>query len=110
MTESKKGLRRHRSKEEWLVLVSKQKGSGMNVNDFCRGEGISDVSFYAWRKRFSGSEFGAESTFSRIEIKSEAELAGLGLRIHLPGGLELHFTELPSIEWIMDLSKGMLSR
>ena len=106
--QTKKGPRRQRSKEEWQALIVKQKSSGVCINDFCLQEGISDGSFYVWRKRFSEVETVCESSFSRIEIKSmEAVAASEGLMVILPGGLNLHFKALPPIEWIIGLSKGL---
>lgn len=35
----------------WRQILERQPGSGLSVRQFCAGEGISEPSFYAWRKR-----------------------------------------------------------
>ena len=35
----------------WREIVERQAGSGLSVRSFCADEGISEPSFYAWRKR-----------------------------------------------------------
>jgi hypothetical protein len=37
--------------EYWRKVIGEQSGSGQSVTTFCRGKGISDASFYTWRKR-----------------------------------------------------------
>ena len=35
----------------WRQMVDRQAGSGLSIRQFCEKEGISQPSFYAWRKR-----------------------------------------------------------
>jgi hypothetical protein len=35
----------------WREILERQAGSGLSVRGFCAAEGISEASFYAWRKR-----------------------------------------------------------
>lgn len=35
----------------WREIVQRQAGSGISVRGFCAAEGISEPSFYAWRKK-----------------------------------------------------------
>jgi hypothetical protein len=35
----------------WLDLISRWKTSGQSVAAFCAARGVSQASFYAWRKR-----------------------------------------------------------
>jgi hypothetical protein len=36
----------------WREVVNRQAGSGLSVRQYCAKAGISEPSFYAWRKRF----------------------------------------------------------
>ncbi|MHB8302065.1 MAG: IS66 family insertion sequence element accessory protein TnpA [Acidobacteriaceae bacterium] len=50
---------RQRKAEEWSKwrgLVSEQLQSGQGVAAFCRGRGLREWRFYAWKKRLRGSE------------------------------------------------------
>jgi hypothetical protein len=40
----------------WAELVRQHGQSKLSVSAFCREHGISDQSFYNWRKRLSGNE------------------------------------------------------
>jgi hypothetical protein len=37
--------------KHWRGIVDRQAGSGLSVRRFCASEGISEPSFYAWRKK-----------------------------------------------------------
>jgi hypothetical protein len=36
---------------EWAERIAAQQRSGMSVKQFCRDQGLTEYSFYAWRKR-----------------------------------------------------------
>ena len=37
--------------EEWAERIAAQGRSGMSVKEFCKEQGLTECSFYAWRKR-----------------------------------------------------------
>jgi transposase len=37
--------------DEWAERISTQQRSGMSVKQFCKEQGLTEYSFYAWRKR-----------------------------------------------------------
>ena len=39
---------------EQIVYVLKQAENGEKITDLCRKMGVSEATFYNWRKRFSG--------------------------------------------------------
>lgn len=41
---------------EWAERIAAQQRSGMSVKEFCKGQGLTEYSFYAWRKRLQESE------------------------------------------------------
>ncbi len=41
---------------KWAELIRQQSRSNLSVSAFCREHGVSDQSFYNWRKRLSSSE------------------------------------------------------
>jgi len=43
-------------RKRWAELIREQSQSGRSVSDFCREQGVSDQSFYHWRKRLAGNE------------------------------------------------------
>jgi len=38
--------------DEWAERIAAQRRSGMSVKQFCKEQGLTECSFYAWRKRF----------------------------------------------------------
>ena len=37
--------------EEWAERIAAQQRSGISVKQFCKERGVTEYSFYAWRKR-----------------------------------------------------------
>jgi transposase-like protein len=79
--------------KRWQELIRQQKQSKLSVTAFCREHGVSDQSFYNWRKRLSGGESvrfalveaGAPVTNDKTRI--ELILTG-GDRLRIPPGID----------------------
>lgn len=41
--------------DEWAERIAAQQRSGMSVKQFCREQGLTEYSFYSWRKRLQES-------------------------------------------------------
>jgi hypothetical protein len=41
--------------EEWAGRIAVQQRSGISVKQFCKEQGLTEYSFYAWRKRLQES-------------------------------------------------------
>jgi len=41
--------------DEWAERIGAQQRSGMSVKQFCKEQGLTEYSFYAWRKRLQES-------------------------------------------------------
>jgi transposase-like protein len=39
-----------RTRDEWREVVARQEQSGLNVSKFCRRDGVTENSFYRWRR------------------------------------------------------------
>lgn len=42
--------------EEQIISILKEGEAGIPVKEICRKHGISDVTFYNWRKKYAGME------------------------------------------------------
>ena len=42
--------------DEWAERIAAQQRSGMSVKQFCKEQGLTEYSFYAWRKRLQKKE------------------------------------------------------
>ncbi len=60
--------------KRWAELVRQQSQSGLSVSAFCREHGVSDQSFYNWRKRLADSE---PVRFALVEANAPVSRDGL---------------------------------
>jgi hypothetical protein len=88
--------RRHRTEREvyWQHLIDRQGTSEQSIADFCKGEGVSTASFYAWRHRLQSPRRVIDPRDSRpalvpVRIVSEAPTAREAVTIEWPGGIVL---------------------
>src|ERR1700680_3914389 len=42
--------------DEWAERIAAQQRSGISVKQFCKEQGLTEYSFYAWRKRLQKKE------------------------------------------------------
>ena len=46
----------NRKADEWAERIATQQRSGISVKQFCKEHGLTEYSFYAWRKRLQERE------------------------------------------------------
>lgn len=89
-----------RGEQAWSELVARQAESGVSVQEFCRGEGLSAWSLYEWRSRLRARSEGKAATESKAASGgSPAQFIDLGaleparsrceIRLELGGGVVL---------------------
>ena len=49
-------MKRSRFSEEQIIGILKEHQAGITATDLCRKHGISDATFYTWRKKYGGME------------------------------------------------------
>ena len=49
-------MKRSRFTEEQIIGILKEHQAGLSAPELCRKHGISDGTFYTWRKRYGGME------------------------------------------------------
>jgi putative transposase len=49
-------MKKSRYSEEQVIAVLKEQQAGIPVGELCRKHGISDATFYTWRKKFGGMD------------------------------------------------------
>lgn len=108
----------------WQAMVNRQASSGLSIREFCRKEGVSEPSFYMWRKKLgepsrrkaraeSLNHRGAESRNGREFIPlSLLETSGSVEVVH-PLGYWVRITgeaNITSLERILDVLDGRNAR
>ncbi len=49
-------MKRSRFSEEQIIGILKEHSAGLSATELCRKHGISDATFYTWRKKYGGLE------------------------------------------------------
>jgi len=44
------------ARDQWRERIAEQARNGLSIKQFCKGRGIAEHSFYAWRKRLRETE------------------------------------------------------
>lgn len=47
-------MKKKQFKEEQIIRILKEAESGIAVSELCRTHGMSDATFYNWRKKYGG--------------------------------------------------------
>jgi putative transposase len=53
--------------QEKIIAVLKEADAGAKVADLCRKHGISDATFYNWRKKYQGLEVAEAKKLKKLE-------------------------------------------
>jgi putative transposase len=60
-------MRRSRFSEEQIVGILKEQEAGARTAEICRRHGISEQTFYTWKKKFGGLEVGDARRLKQLE-------------------------------------------
>lgn len=56
--------------ESQILAILKQQEAGMSVNEICREHGISQPTFFNWKKKYSGMEVGQLKRLKELELEN----------------------------------------
>ena len=80
--------------DQWAERIATQQRSGVSVKQFCREQGLTEYSFYAWRKRLQQTgpvRFALVDRSPRQQHASEAALElvlATGERLRINAGVD----------------------
>jgi len=60
-------MQKKRYSEEQIIRILKAQEAGLKVSDLCRQEGISENTFYAWKKKFGGMDVSEARRLKALE-------------------------------------------
>ena len=90
--------------KEWASRLERFEASKQTVAEFCRQEGVSDASFYLWRRKLRAMrETSAPNSFQAVRIVSApVEAANAETVIQLTGGVQIQLgSDLPVVELVV---------
>ena len=64
-------MRRRFSATQWLDWFDQFHDSGLSIAEFCRRIGVSQNSFYVWRRKLKRGELVREQLFVPVEVTSQ---------------------------------------
>jgi hypothetical protein len=83
-------------KQFYLSHFENQKSSGLCVKDYCKANGISDCSFYSWRKRLRREETHSSSVPAKQTQPSPIHFTPLSLSSIQPSSSSPYIIEFSS--------------
>jgi putative transposase len=60
-------MKRSRFSEEQIIGILKEHQAGLSAPELCRKYGISDATFYTWRKKYGGMEVSEARRLKSLE-------------------------------------------
>ena len=60
-------MKRARFSEEQIISILREGEAGGKVGELCRRHGISDATFYTWRKKYGGLEISEMRRLRQLE-------------------------------------------
>ena len=60
-------MKRSRFSDEQIIGILKEHQTGLSALELCRKHGISDATFYTWRKRYGGMEVSEVKRLKALE-------------------------------------------
>ena len=76
---AKKAKRSRADREQfWRDLIERQQQSGQSIREFCDYEGVSQPSFFSWRKRLQSENTRPKSRFLPVQIDLADSVASPG--------------------------------
>lgn len=69
-------MRKHRTQEQWQVLVDQQRESGLSAVQFCKQKNVGYASFCNWRNRLPEESAGDASSSGEAGFLDLSSLMG----------------------------------
>jgi Transposase len=83
MSESNPEHKAMSKSDQWRDRLAEQQRSGLSVKQFCQQQGLTEYSFYAWRKRLRNA---GQVRFALVDREAQQVSAEFGLELALANG------------------------
>ncbi len=93
--------------EEWKLLVSRFKDSGMTQKGFCEEVGIKVCSLQYWVRKMSADDGSSSARFVELKTSIGSGSGHVPLSVQIGGGIVLRFATLPPATYLAEISREM---
>jgi transposase-like protein len=83
MSESNPEQKAAAKSDQWRDRLAEQERSGLSVKQFCQQQGVTEYSFYAWRKRLRNA---GQVRFALVERGAQPAIGEFALELMLANG------------------------
>ena len=95
-------MRKHRTAEQWQVLIGQQRDSGLSATQFCKEHKLGYASFCSWRMRrlsqpvceAADSGYASFLELSSLMDDSASPGSGWNIGLSLGNGVELRLSQI----------------
>ena len=63
-------MRKSRFSDEQIIAILKEHAAGLTTAEVCRKHGISDATFYNWRRKYGGMEVADAKRLRALEAEN----------------------------------------
>jgi hypothetical protein len=92
------------TRQRWQQRLDRFRSSGLTVPAFCKREGVSTASFYAWRRRLRHDPAPPASDSPRlVPVRLAALPAPAPVELLLPSGLVVRLPSEVELGWLRQL-------
>ncbi len=94
--------------DEWAERIAAQQRSGISVEQFCKEQGLTEYSFYAWRKRLPASG-PVRSAWVERSARRQERTAESALELVLTTGERLRIgagVDITTFRTVLDVLRG----
>lgn len=100
--------RRSEEREQfWREQVRTHAASGLNVRRFCEAHGLSEASFYAWRRTLQQRDQPTTTTPQFVPLMLSPVASSGSITIELRGGRVVRLPETIATERLIALLRGL---
>jgi hypothetical protein len=95
--------------EEWAERITAQERSGMCVKEFCKEQGLTECSFYAWRKRLRNESGPIRFALVERSARRQERTAEPALEVVLTTGERLRIgtgVDSETLRSVLDVLRG----
>lgn len=104
-------MTRHGNSERetfWQGVIREQESSGLSISAFCRKRGVSEASFFSWRRRLTPRDRNdTAGKFVPLKLDAQAMATRPGCEVVLPDGCRIIVPIQCDANWLREILEAL---